>query len=74
MAFKSIDKQVNVGIPLRKSQFEYSGGLFPSVYAGKITAIADLFHNKHKEMSQTEILTLINQRDQGGRTPGDIAW
>lgn len=39
----SSDGNINITIPLRKDQFLNSGGLFPDVYAGKITYIADLF-------------------------------
>lgn len=64
------------GIPLSKSLFENAGGLFPSVYAGKITNIASIFlqNNKEDAFSQGQVLQLISQRDQGGRTPVDISW
>ena len=35
--------RVKKGIPLHKGYFLQSGGLFPSVYTGKITEIAHLF-------------------------------
>jgi hypothetical protein len=37
------EHNVNITIPLRKDQFLSQGGLFPLVYAGKLTHIADLF-------------------------------
>jgi len=37
------EKYIKQGIPLRKSGFLDCGGLFPIVYAGKITDIATLF-------------------------------
>jgi hypothetical protein len=39
----SEEDKVNVGIPLQKHLFTDTGGLFKSVYAGKITAIAGYF-------------------------------
>lgn len=39
----SEEKQVNKGIALKKNSFLDCGGLFPVVYAGKITEIATLF-------------------------------
>lgn len=39
----SSDSNINITIPLRKDQFLNAGGLFPDVYTGKLTYIADLF-------------------------------
>ena len=35
--------KVKKGIPLKKSYFLQAQGLFPTVYAGKITDIANIF-------------------------------
>ena len=66
--------KINISIPLRKHLFMNSGGLFPSVYAGTITQIAHQFQQQQGKFPQGEALQLITQRDQGGRTPLDIAW
>ena len=66
--------KVKTGIPLNKSYFLNSGGLYPSVYAGKITEIASLFLSGSDTFSQGQILALISQKDFGGRSPIDIAW
>lgn len=70
----SSDHNVNITIPLRKQLFLAAGGLFPDVYAGRLTHIADLFQQQQGRFPQGEALQLITQRDQGGRTPLDIAW
>ena len=67
-------KEIKKGIPLNKNFFLNAGGLFPAVYAGKITTIAGTFNANSDEFSQGQVLQLISQRDQSGRTPIDIAW
>jgi hypothetical protein len=37
------DHKVDIKIPLRKHLFMNAGGLFPYVYAGRLTHIADIF-------------------------------
>jgi hypothetical protein len=39
----SSEHNPNITIPLRKEFFLDAGGLFPDVYAGRLTRIADLF-------------------------------
>ena len=68
------EAKIKRGIPLDKNQFLDCGGLFPIVYAGKITQIAQLFQQSASEFSQGQVLALITQRDNLGRTPIDIAW
>ena len=67
------ESQIKKGVPLYKSEFLDCGGLFPVVYAGKITHIASQFQQS-QEISQGQVLALITQRDNLGRTPIDIAW
>ena len=57
-----------------KSQFLDCNGLFPIVYSGMITQIAALFQQSSSDFSQGQVLALITQRDNLGRTPIDIAW
>ena len=45
------EAQIKKGIPLQKNQFLDCAGLFPVVYAGKITQIASLFQQS-SEFSQ----------------------
>ena len=65
--------KVDIKIPLKPEQFSSNAGLFPDTYAGKITRIADLFQKSRGLISQSEMLMLIGQRDQGGRSPLDIS-
>ena len=55
----SSEHNVNITIPLRKELFLGSGGLFPLVYAGKITHIADLFQQQQGRFPQGEALSII---------------
>jgi hypothetical protein len=57
------ERDIKKGIPLCKELYLEQGGLFPAVHAGKITHIASVFQGEHQQMSQQEILRLINQRD-----------
>ena len=56
-------KKVKKGIPLQKSYFLNAGGLFPLVYAGKITEIASIFLQGSDNFSQGQLLQLISQKD-----------
>ena len=67
------EKSIKRGVPLQKNAFMDCGGLFPTVYAGKITEIASLFQQSNSDFSQGQVLALITQRDNLGRTPIDIA-
>ena len=53
------ERQVKQGIPLAKGDFLDCGGIFPTVYAGKITNIASLFQQSSNEFSQGQVLALI---------------
>lgn len=68
------EKQIKQGVALNKNDFLDCGGIFPAVYAGKITNIAGLFQQSSEEFSQGQVLALITQRDNQGRSPIDIAW
>ena len=73
MTASAPEQHIKRGIPLQRNQFMDCGGLFPIVYAGKITEIAQIFQQS-SEFSQGQVLALITQRDNLGRTPIDIAW
>jgi len=45
-------------------------GIFNEVYAGKLTRIVERF----AELGANDILSLVIQRDERGRTPLDLAW
>ena len=51
--------KVKKGIPLKKSYFLQAQGLFPTVYAGKITEIATIFLQGSQKFSQGQLLQLI---------------
>ena len=46
------------------------------VYEGKVTEIAETIQagSVEDEFNQNQVLQLVNQKDNGGRTPIDIAW
>ena len=48
---KPTEAQIKRGIPLSKNQFLDCGGLFPIVYAGKITKIAQIFQQSSSDFS-----------------------
>jgi len=49
MANKEINP--NITISFKKSWFQNQGGLFPDVFKGKLTHIADLFQRMSSSMS-----------------------
>jgi len=53
----------NISISLNKAWFENQGGLYPDVFKGRLTKIADLFQRMSGKMSQSDALQLICQRD-----------
>jgi hypothetical protein len=61
---------LNVTIGLNYDAFASVSGIFQEVYAGKLTAIVERF----QELGANDILSLVIQRDELGRTPLDIAW
>jgi hypothetical protein len=61
---------LNVTIGLHAEAFSSVSGIFHEVYAGKLTQIVERF----QELGANDILSLVVQRDERGRTPLDIAW
>ena len=43
------ESKIKKGIPLNKSHFEQSRGLFQLVYEGKVTSIADILLNSEQD-------------------------
>ncbi len=61
---------MNVTIGLNFESFANVSGIFTEVYAGKLTNIVERF----QELGANDILSLVIQRDERGRTPLDLAW
>ena len=57
-------------IDLHKDQFLGCNGIFQEVHAGLLTRIVERFQT----LGTNDVLQLVTQRDDGGRTPLDIAW
>lgn len=57
-------------IGLGFESFASVSGIFREVYAGKLTQIVERF----QELGANDILSLVVQRDEKGRTPLDLAW
>mmetsp|Transcript_10651 Transcript_10651/g.10755 ORF Transcript_10651/g.10755 Transcript_10651/m.10755 type:complete len:85 (+) Transcript_10651:27-281(+) len=60
---------MNVKVDLKKDLFLQSSGIFLEVYGGFLTKIVYRF----QELGNNDVLQLVSQRDEGGRTPLDIA-
>lgn len=81
---ESQESRINKTIPLRKECFARSQGIFNDVHLGQITNIVKRFNKKASEedpsndskiiQSQNDILQLLIERDELGRTPLDVAW
>ena len=65
-----IFEKLNITIGLGLESFQSVSGIFLEVYAGKLTNIVERFH----ELGANDILSLVVQRDERGRTPLDLAW
>jgi hypothetical protein len=61
---------MNVTIGLGFESFANVSGIFNEVYAGKLTQIVERF----QDLGANDILSLVVQRDERGRTPLDLAW
>jgi len=61
---------MNITIGLNFEAFASVSGIFTEVYAGKLTNIVERF----QELGGNDILSLVVQRDEKGRTPLDLAW
>jgi hypothetical protein len=67
---------------LRKTLFSRSQGIFKDVYQGNLTEICKEFNKKSTgegtdgsiSESYGNILKLLIERDEAGRTPFDLAW
>ena len=83
-AGESQESRINKTIPLRKESFARSQGIFGDVHLGQITSIVKRFNKKASQddpsndskiiHSQNDILQLLIERDELGRTPLDVAW
>ena len=79
----SQEEKINRGITLKKEKFLRSQGIFIDTYQGNLTQIVKRFNtiansddpsNKSGIIqSNNDILNLLNERDESGRTPFDIA-
>ena len=80
---QSEEQKINKMIPLKAESFARSQGIFVDTYKGNLTTIVKRFNNKAKEddpsndskliSSQNDILQLLVERDEQGRTPLDLA-
>jgi len=64
---------MNLTITLRPENFVDSAGIFPMVHRGQLTEIVSRFTQRDQELNQNDILQLLVQQDELGRTPLDIA-
>lgn len=80
---QSQEEKINKHITLRKTAFSRSQGIFHLVYKGALTDIVKKFVKKSSQEdpsdsqtvvhSQNDILQLLIERDEAGRTPFDLA-
>ena len=78
----SQQERINKTIPIQKEAFSSSKGIFVDVYKGNLTDIVKRFNSRGHddpstmtvEQSQNEIMQLLLERDNNGRTPLDLAW
>lgn len=78
---ESQESRINKTITLRADRFKTSHGIFNDVHAGKLTQIVQKFNQNQKDpnnekgliQSKNDILQLLMERDELGRTPFDIA-
>ena len=64
---------MNLTITLKPENFMDSAGIFPMVHRGQLTEIVDRFNIRGFELNPNDILQLLVQQDELGRTPLDIA-
>ena len=71
---------VDINIPLYKDGFARSKGLFVDVYKGNLTSIVKRLNSRELrddasgQMSKNDVEQLIQEKDDAGRTPIDLAW
>jgi ankyrin repeat protein len=73
MVKTSKESEMNIGVALRPEEFAESSGIFPSVANGALTDIVDRFTCRDQPLNKNDILQLLVQQDNLGRTPLDIA-
>ena len=67
---QSQQEKLNTKVELRKDLFLSCKGIFVEIYGGLLTRIVERF----QELGTNDVLQLVMQRDEGGRTPLDISW
>lgn len=70
---------VDINIPLYKDGISRSKGLFVDVYKGNLTSIvkrlnARDFESSTGTLSKNDVEQLIQEKDDAGRSPIDLAW
>ena len=60
---------MNIAVGLLKEGFHSCSGLFAPVYSGLLTHIVQRFES----IGSNDVLQLVIQRDENGRTPLDLA-
>ena len=80
---ESAEQKINKMIKLNGDAFSRSKGIFVDTYKGNLTTIVKRFNSKSSEddpsddnkliQSQNDILQLLVERDEQGRTPMDLA-
>ena len=71
---QSQEERLNITIDLNPKFFQnLQGGIFQLVNAGKLTEIVRRVTEGGRKMNKNDLLALVLQRDQGGRTPIDLA-
>lgn len=72
--------KVDINIPLYKDGISRSKGLFVDVYKGNLTSIVKRLNSREiqddasGQMSKNDVEALIQEKDDAGRTPIDLAW
>lgn len=67
------EQRINIPINLHPELFMNSGDIYPDVYRGQLTEIVKNFTDSGQSLNQNDILQKIVKKDEGGRTPLDIA-
>ena len=73
MVSQNQEKLMNLAITMRPENVESCAGIFPMVTSGQLTEIVNHFSQKDQELNQNDILQMLVQQDELGRTPLDIA-
>lgn len=70
---QSKDAALNITIKMNEKNFAESNGLFPMVREGLLTELVKKFTQSGQPMNPNDILQLLVQKDEGERTPIDLA-